>query len=52
MKKTYIEPEVSLFEVSFASLLAGSLNADDQSDPTMAPMFNDDFDSAPGFDEF
>ena len=52
MKKTYIEPEVSLFEVSFASLLAGCLNADDQSDPTMAPLFDDDFDPAPGFDEF
>ena len=53
MKKTYIEPEVSLFEVSFASLLAGSLNADDQSDPTMAPMFdNDELELIPGLEIF
>ena len=43
MKKTYIEPEVSLFEVSFASLLAGSgPNAGDQNDPSMAPTFDDE----------
>ena len=52
MKKTYIEPEMSLCEVSFAPLLAGSLSADDQSDPTMAPVFDDEFELAAGFEVF
>jgi hypothetical protein len=54
MKKLYIKPAMSVYPLPTMQLLAGSgLGAGDQGDPSMgAPMFDDDFDSALGFDEF
>ena len=54
MKKLYIKPAMSVYPLPTMQLLAGSgLGAGDQSDPSMgSPMFDDDFDSALGFDEF
>ena len=53
MKKLYIKPAMSVYPLPTMQLLAGSApNAGDQVDPGMAPMFDDDFDLAPGFDEF
>ena len=44
MKKEYMKPVMDIYLVSPSPLLAGSLNAGDQNDPTMAPEFD-------GFDE-
>ena len=53
MKKSYIKPAMSVYPLPTMQLLAGSgLGAGDQSDPSLAPLFDDDFDSALGFDEF
>ena len=45
MKKTYIEPEMSVYPLPTMELLAGSApGAGDQTDPGMAPVFDDEFD--------
>ena len=40
MKKDYQKPEIEVYLVSPSELLAGSMNAGDQQDPTMAPEFD------------
>jgi hypothetical protein len=53
MKKLYIKPAMSVYPLPTMQLLAGSgPNGNSQQDPSLAPLFDDDFDSALGFDEF
>ena len=53
MKKLYIKPAMSVYPLPTMQLLAGSgPNGNSQQDPSLAPLFDDDFDPAPGFDEF
>ena len=53
MKKLYIKPAMSVYPLPTMQLLAGSApSGGSQKDPNLAPMFDDDFDLAPGFDEF
>jgi len=58
MKRDYIQPTIQVVKIaSSAQLLAGSIGADFQSDPSMAPLFDDDPESlfepsiTPQFDE-
>ena len=41
MKKQYITPEMSVHPMPSSTLLAGSLPANGQQDPTMAPEFDE-----------
>lgn len=49
MRKTYIKPTSELFVINPVQLLAGSLNAGDQSDPSLGR--EPDLDFGLGFDE-
>ena len=40
MKKEYITPEISIYLLAKPELLAGSMLAGDQGNPTMAPEFD------------
>jgi hypothetical protein len=59
MKETYIKPEMMVIAYNLPSiqLLAGSIGANDQNDPSMAPLFDEEpedlFESGtePMFDE-
>jgi hypothetical protein len=44
MKKSYIKPEtiVIVYDQPSVQLLAGSIGANFQSDPTMAPLFDEE----------
>lgn len=53
MKKSYIKPAMSVYPLPIKQiLLTSGPNGNSQQDPSLAPMFDDDFDSALGFDEF
>ena len=43
MKKEYMKPVTDIYLVAPSTVLADSMNAGDQTNPTMAPEF-DDFD--------
>ena len=49
MRKTYIKPTSELFVINPVQLLAGSLNASDQSDPSLGRELDLDF--GLGFEE-
>jgi hypothetical protein len=42
MKKKYITPGIDMYSVSPSMVLAGSLNPNDQSDPSLSPDFDTD----------
>ena len=44
MKKSYIKPEIIVMvsDLPYMQLLAGSLGANDQIDPNMAPLFSEE----------
>jgi hypothetical protein len=44
MKETYIKPEMMVIAYNLPSiqLLAGSIGANDQNDPSMAPLFDEE----------
>jgi hypothetical protein len=43
MKKEYMKPQMEVIEIaSTMQLLAGSIGANFQSDPTMAPLFDEE----------
>ena len=54
MKKSYIKPTMSVYPLPTMQLLAGSgPNAGDQTDPSMAPTFdNDELELIPGLEIF
>ena len=51
MKKLYIKPEMSVYPLPTMQLLAGSApGAGDQTDPGMAPMYDDEVELIPGLE--
>ena len=52
MKKVYIAPDMKLFALMPAQLMAGSgPGAGDQNNPGMARLFDDDFDDLDDFED-
>ena len=51
MKKSYIKPEMMVYHLHSMQILAGSINAGDQTDPSMAPLFGEEFEMIPGLED-
>lgn len=51
MKKSYIKPEMMVYHLHSMQILAGSISATDQTDPSMAPLFGEEFEMIPGLED-